>query len=79
MEERRDLGGGETQLSAPGWRWDLNLATLMEVRWYMEGSDSSILESGFKGDRAAWSWDKSWNLGGFEMVAAWIWDAILRT
>ena len=79
MEERRDLEGGETQMSAPGWNWNVNLVTRMEVGWYMEGSDASISESGFRWARPAWSWDISWNLGAFEMVAAWIWDAILRT
>ena len=47
MEDRWDLEGGETQVSAP-WNWRVNLVTRMEVRWYMEGSDASILESGFR-------------------------------
>ena len=70
MEERRDLEGGETQVPAPGWNWHVNLVTRMEVRWHIEGSDASILESGFRWVRTCmalrhilkpgWVWDSGW-------------------
>ena len=67
MEERRDLEGGETQVSAPGWNWHVNLATRMEVRWYMEGSDASILESGFR-------WDRTCMELRHILKPGWVWD-----
>ena len=65
MEERRDLEGGGTQMLAPGWRCDVNLATWMQEYWNLDSDETG----------PAWSWD----LCEFEMVAAWICNAILRT
>ena len=41
----------------------------MQVYWNQDSDETG----------PAWSSDISWNLGEFEMVAAWVWDAILRT
>ena len=114
-----DLDGGETW---PGLRWRMNIRTWMELRHCLEGGvmwlygpglgwDSTCMEVRLKsldpdpdeigpgwrsggtwkevmqvywnldsdGTGPVWSWDISWNLGEFDMVAAWIWDAILRT
>ena len=44
------LNAGDT---GPGWRWDANICTLMEVRWYKDRVYTSILGFGFL-------WDRTW-------------------
>ena len=55
----------------PGWRWDANLCTLMEVGWYTDRVYTSILGLGFLWDRTwmevrctflkpGWVWDDAW-------------------
>ena len=49
-QESWGLNAGD---SGPGWRWDANLCTLMEVRWYTDKVYTSILGFGFL-------WDRTW-------------------
>ena len=67
-QESCGLNAGDT---GPGWRWDANLCTLMEVRWYTDRVYASILGFGFLWDRTwmevrctflkpGWVWDDAW-------------------
>ena len=63
MDERRDAGD-----TGPGWRWDANLCTLMEVRWYTDGVNTSILGFGFL-------WDRTWMEVRYTFLKpGWVWD-----
>ena len=64
-KESWGLNAGDT---GSGWKWDANLCSLMEVRWYTNGVYTSILGSGFLWDRTwvevrctlGWVWDDAW-------------------
>ena len=82
-----EIDGRETR---PGRRWDPNVGTRMELRCEPNDPDGGQVVYGRKrckyiGIRIQMRQDLhgvediSWNLCEFEMVAAWIWDAIVRT
>ena len=67
-KETWGLNAGDT---GSGWKWDANLCSLMEMRWYMGGVYTSILRPGFMWDRTwmevrctflkpGWVWDDAW-------------------
>ena len=75
-QESWELNAGDTR---PGWRWDANLCTLMEVRWYTDGVYTSILGFGFL-------WDVTWmevrriyrDLHWDELRPGWMWDINIK-
>ena len=75
-----NLGDRDQVQISPGWMWDGNLWTWMEVRRCMDGGKIISFRSGLRWDRSSRPVRRIfWNPDGFEMVSVLGWDKIFGT